>query len=78
MCVQLSSHNKFIVSGSADETIRLWKLKNKKNLIIGKHNDWVYSISISYDNKLIASGSADKTVRCWTIKTNEGIIIGKH
>jgi WD40 repeat protein len=59
--VAFSADGKYIVSGSADKTIRLWNTKGKP---IGQpfkgHKTVVMSVAFSPDGKYIVSGSADK------------------
>ena len=71
-----SSNNKFIASGSYDKNIKIWNIESKEGIIIGKHDDKVFSVCITSDDKYIISGSEDKTIRCWNIETKECIIIG--
>ncbi len=64
--VAISSDNKYIISGSYDETVIVWDRESgevKKKL--KEHLGCVYSVVISSDNKYIVSGSNDKTIRVW-------------
>ncbi len=64
--VAISSDNKFIVSGSEDNTIRVWERESGTQLQeIKGHNSFVNSVAISSDNMFIISGSDDKTIRVW-------------
>ncbi len=64
--VAISSDNKFIVSGSEDNTIRVWERDSRTQLQeIKGHNSYVNSVAISSDNMFIVSGSDDKTIRVW-------------
>jgi WD40 repeat protein len=69
--VAFSPDGKLIVSGSWDNTVRLWDIQGKR---VGQpfqgHEDYVYSVAFSPDGKLIVSGSWDKTVRLWDIQGN--------
>jgi WD40 repeat protein len=69
--VQFSPDGKYIVSGSADETIRLWDLQGNP---IGQpftgHTSYVVSVQFSPDGKYIVSGSRDKTIRLWDLQGN--------
>jgi WD40 repeat protein len=64
--VAFSPDGKTIVSGSADNTIRLWDTTGKP---IGQplqgHQGEVCSVAFSPDGKTIVSGSRDKTIRLW-------------
>ncbi|PAV19324.1 nucleotide-binding-oligomerization-domain like receptor [Pyrrhoderma noxium] len=51
-------------SGSADMTIRIWKL-NGESITCRGHTDWVRSVCFSPNGKHVASSSVDKTIRVW-------------
>ena len=57
-----------IVSGSVDETVRVWDVAMgiEVNMFTG-HTDTVSSVAFNPDGNTIASGSYDKTVRLWDI-----------
>ncbi len=60
-----------IVSGSADNTLRLWDLAGN---VVGSpfkgHSDWVRSVAFSPDGDRIVSGSFDHTLRLWDLSGN--------
>ena len=61
-----SPDGKTIVSGSSDNTIKLWDAVsgNLKQTLTG-HSDFVVSIAFSPDGKTFASGSVDNTIKLW-------------
>ena len=71
--LSFSPDGQTLASGSADQTIILWKRKNinqwsaKTKLKQLKHNHEVYSVSFSPDGQTLASASLDKTVRLWNL-----------
>jgi hypothetical protein len=71
LSVAFSPDGKTIVSGSADQTIRLWDLAGNP---IGQpfqgHSASVWSVAFSPDGKTIVSGSADQTIRLWDLAGN--------
>ncbi len=73
LSVAISSDGKYIVSGSADTTIRIWDLETRVQVgePLRGHTDTVWSVAISPDGKRIASGSRDNTIRIWS---TEGIL----
>ena len=55
-----------IVSGSNDNTLRLWNAVSGAHLNTLKgHSKWVRSVAFSPDGTQIVSGSADNTLRLW-------------
>ncbi|KIJ44866.1 hypothetical protein M422DRAFT_251854 [Sphaerobolus stellatus SS14] len=61
------AHWKRTVSGSDDQTIRIWNAHTGE-LITGPlegHSDQVNSVSFSSDGQRIVSGSDDRTIRIW-------------
>ncbi|WP_442948512.1 WD40 repeat domain-containing protein [Nostoc sp.] len=68
----ISADGKLLVSGSWDQTIKIWQLETGKLLHTLKgHRDRVYAIALSPDGQIIASGSADKTIKLWHLETGE-------
>ncbi|MBV6343242.1 hypothetical protein, partial [Candidatus Magnetobacterium casensis] len=59
---------KMLVSGSDDQTIKLWGLP-EGNLIktLTGHSQTVSSIAISPDGKMLVSGSDDQTIKLWAL-----------
>ncbi|GAX39609.1 WD-40 repeat-containing protein [Tolypothrix sp. NIES-4075] len=64
--VAFSPSGRYIVSGSADNTVLLWDMSGKP---IGKpftgHAKPITSVAFSPDGRYIVSGSEDNTVRLW-------------
>ena len=67
--VAVTNDNKYIVSGSNDNTIRVWNLKKKRQeFSLHGHTDGVRSITITSDNRYIVSYSRDLTIRVWSFQ----------
>ena len=61
-----SADSQILVSGSYDQTIKLWNVKTGEAIdTLTGHQAAVCSVAYSYDGKVIASSSADKTVKIW-------------
>jgi WD40 repeat protein len=69
-----SSDKKYIVSGSADKTIKIWDLiSRQESQTLTGHKLAVSAVAFSSDGKLLASGSADKTIKIWSLASGESI-----
>jgi len=72
--VSLSPDGNSIVSGSSDNTVRLWNVSLGEFIKELKgHTKPVLSVSWSSDGLNIVSGSADNTVRIWNVSSGEFI-----
>ena len=55
-----------LASSSADQTIRLWNIAERKEIRQLKgHAGAVYSVAYSFDGKQLVSGGVDKVLRLW-------------
>ncbi len=65
-CVAISRDDRWIASGSDDNTVRLWDVVNRKlQYTLQGHTDQVNSVAFSPDNRWLASGSKDTTIQLW-------------
>jgi WD40 repeat protein len=72
--VAITPDGKKIVSGSADNTIRVWDLDSGKEIKkLEGYADWVTLLAITPDGKKIVSGSADNTIRVWDLDSGKEI-----
>lgn len=64
--VVFSSDGQYALSGSWDNTLRLWDLKEGKTTRrFVDHNHDVLSVAFSSDNRQIVSSSRDKSIKLW-------------
>ena len=72
--VTFSSDGRYIVSGSDDNTVKLWEVSTGREIrtFIG-HAKPVYSVALSPDDRYALSGSADETIKLWDIQTGKKI-----
>ncbi len=64
-----------IVSGSWDNTLRLWDGRTGRSIggPLTGHTGFIYAVAFSMDGTRIASASGDKTLRFWDARTGEPI-----
>lgn len=66
----LSRDGRYVVSASADTTIRIWDLKQSGQYqTLTGHRDAINGLALSTDNRWLASAGADQTVRLWDFQT---------
>jgi len=64
--VAFSADGERIVSGSPDQTVKVWEAQTgKEALTLKGHTGGVLSVAFSADSKRIVSGSTDQTVKVW-------------
>ena len=73
--VAFSPDGKRIVSGSEDQTLRLWDATTGKPIgePLKGHDKSVISVAFTPDGKRIVSGSEDQTLRFWDATTGKPI-----
>jgi WD40 repeat protein len=75
--VAFSADGKHVVSGSSDDTIRIWDAGTGELMAgpIEGHSDSVCSIAVSPDGQHVVSGSDDRTICTWDAET--GQLVGR-
>ena len=74
MTVNFSPDGKTLVSGSVDNTIKLWNQSTGEEIRTLKgHDNFVRGVNFSPDGKTLVSGSADKTIKLWNLGTDWGL-----
>lgn len=72
--LNFSGDGKILVSGSGDQTIKLWDLKTNQELKTLKgHQSIIETVLFTPDQKFLISASWDSTIRIWARKTGEKI-----
>jgi len=65
--VAFSRDGKWVVSGSDDNTVRVWETNTGTEISRMTHDGPVTSVAISPDSKWVVSGSKDGTARVWEV-----------
>jgi WD40 repeat protein len=70
--VVVTPDGRYVVSGSKDETLRVWDLTTgeTKRTLQG-HTNGVSAVAVTPDSRYVVSGSYDKTLRVWDLTTGE-------
>ena len=68
--VSLTPDGKWAVTGSGDNTARLWDLRDTSTIrsyLLQGHTNQVISVSLTPDGKWAVTGSDDNTARLWDL-----------
>lgn len=72
--VTITPDGKYIVSGSSDESIKLWEISSGKEIrTFTGHKGRVNSVAVTPDGKHIVSGSSDRSIKLWEISSGKEI-----
>jgi WD40 repeat protein len=72
LSIALSPDGTLLATSDTDNTVRLWRIADGKQLWIGKeHRCWIWSVAFSPDGLWLLTGSVDTTVRLWNVETGE-------
>jgi len=72
--VNFSPDGNFVLSGSTDNTLKLWNVNTGREIRTFRgHSGSVNSVSFSPDGNFVLSGSTDKTLKLWNVNTGREI-----
>ena len=74
-CVAFSSDGELLATGSADRTVKLWKIMSglEQGTLQG-HSGEIRAVAFSPDGRTLASGSEDGTLKLWDVTTGQELI----
>ncbi len=76
--VSFSPNGKYIISGSWDETLKLWQTESGEEIRTFKGYEYrVNAVDYSPDGEFVVSGTSDNTFKLWRIQTGEIIRVFK-
>lgn len=67
----ITQDGKYLISGSADKTIKVWNLATDKGQLVqtlAEHQGSVKAVAVSKSGTYLASGSNDGTVKLWMLQ----------
>lgn len=69
--VLLTSDRQRLISGSADQTIKVWDLNTGQVLsTLAGHTQAIRAMDLSADGRTLVSGAGDNTIKVWDLQTN--------
>jgi WD40 repeat protein len=72
--VALTQDGRRALSGSMDNTLKLWDLQTRQCLATLKgHTDTIYSVALAHDGRHALSGSMDSTLKLWDLESRQCI-----
>ncbi len=72
LSVAFSPDGRRIVSGSFDDTIKVWDATTgQESLTLKGHTNYVWGAAFSPDGRRIVSGSKDNTIKVWDATTRQ-------
>ena len=71
-CVCFSNCGRYVISGSLDNTVRVWDLSLRKQIdVMCGHTSYISVLIVTSDDMHIVSGSNDWSVRVWSFEKKE-------
>ena len=81
-CVAFSLDNRWVVTGSEDNTARLWDLKAAdpaaQPVVLKGHESLVTAVAFSPDNRWVVTGSGDRTARLWLLQAEDLLALARR
>ena len=72
--VAITPDGEYIVSGSYDDTVKLWRLSDGSLVrTMSGHRGDVQAVAVTPDGQYVVSAGDDKTIRVWRLSTGECI-----
>lgn len=72
--LSFSNDGEYLISGSRDKTVRLWKLANGNQRVFEGHRSDINDAHLSPDGRHFVSGSNDAQIKMWDVKSGEELL----
>ncbi len=69
---------KHLITGSDDDTVRIWNLESGAVRILTGHTDEIWRLELSPDGRFFATAGKDPAVRLWDLETGESRWLANH
>ena len=78
--VALSADGRTVVSGSYDNSIKVWDVNSGDCLrTLDGHSNWVNAVALSADGRTVVSGSYDNSIKVWDLNSGDCLrTLGGH
>ena len=76
--IALSEDGTHLLSGSWDQTVRLWRVRPQRQRVLRGHTIGVHGLAFDSTGRRLYSGGHDKEVRAWDFDTREATVLGTH
>ena len=72
--VAVTPDGRCAVSGSSDETLKVWDLETGRQVrSLEGHTAWVSAVAVTPDGRRVVSGSDDETLKVWDLETGRQV-----
>jgi len=72
--VAFSPDGRLALSGSWDNTLKLWEVQSGRSIRTFKgHSSWISAVALSNEGRLALSSSVDGSIRLWHLQTGDEI-----